>query len=96
MRDLILSIEFWAAMALAAFIKLRASPRLTVWSAVITVVTAVLAALVFTLPLLDWLDLSGDIYIAAVAALVALSAEHIARQIIDTKLVELIRAWRGK
>jgi hypothetical protein len=96
MRDLIFSVEFWAAMALAAFIKLRASPRLTVVGAAVTVVTAVLAALVFTLPLLDWLDLSGDIYVAAVAALVALSAEHIARQIMDMKIIELIRAWRGK
>lgn len=96
MRDLIISVEFWAAMALAAFIKLRASPKLTFVGAAVTIVTAVLAALVFTKPLLAWLELSGDIYIAAVAALVALSAEHLARQVLDLKLIDLIKAWRGK
>lgn len=96
MRELLISVEFWLAMAAAAFIKLRASPKLSVGGAIATVVTAVLSALVFTRPLLDYLELSGDVYVAAVAALVALSAEHLARQILDMKLTEIIRAWRGK
>jgi len=96
MSDLIQSIEFWVAMIAASLIKVRASPRITFWGAVITVFCAVTSALVFTMPLMDWLELTGDIHVAAVAALVALSAEHFARQILDLKLIELIRAWRGK
>lgn len=96
MRDLFFQIEFWVAMVLAALIKLSSSPKLTFGGAVVTVVTAVLAALVFTEPLITWLELSGDIYVAAVAALVALSAEHLARQVLDMRITDIIKAWRGK
>ena len=95
MRELLISVEFWAAMALAAFIKLRASPKITIWAAMTTIITAVLSALVFTKPLMAYLELTGDLYVAAVAALVALSAEHVARQVLDMDIKELIRAWRG-
>lgn len=96
MFDLVRSVEFWVAMIFAVFVKVRASKKITVLGAAFTIATAVLSALVFTGPLLDWLDLSGETYVAAVAALVALSAEHIARQLMETRVVDLIRAWRGK
>jgi hypothetical protein len=95
MRDLLFSVEFWVAMALAALIKLRASPRITAFSAFVTVLVGVLAALVLTDPVLEFLGLAGGSYTHAVAALVALSCEHIARQILELRIVELIRAWRG-
>lgn len=95
MKDLLTSIEFWIAMSFASVIKIKASPRLTLIGSLITIAAAVSSALIFTLPLLDFFELTGDMYVAAVAALVALSAEHIARQVLDLKIVELIKAWRG-
>ena len=83
-------------MGFASLIKVRASPKLTFVNSVTTIAAAVSSALLFTLPLLDFLELSGDVYVAAIAALVALSAEHIARQLLDMKIIELIKAWRGK
>lgn len=96
MMDLIRSVEFWVAMVLAAMIKLRASPTITASGAFCTVSAAVAAALVFTQPILDRLSLDGETYAAGVAALVALTAEHLARQVLDLRLVDLIKAWRGK
>lgn len=95
MKDLLLSIEFWVAMAAAALLKLRASPRITVFGSIVTITTAVLSALIFTRPVLEWLKLDGEIHTAAVAALVALSAEHIARQLLELKVLDLLKAWRG-
>lgn len=96
MSDLWASVEFWMAMLAASLIKLRASHKLTFWGSVLTIVTAVAAALVFTVPLINYLELTGDVYRNAVAALVALSAEHVARQVMDVKLSDIIRLWRGK
>lgn len=84
-------------MALASMLKLRASPRITPFGAVFTIAVAVLSALVFTRPVMQWLNISQEPYnIAAVAALIALSGEHIARQLMELKIVDLLRAWRGK
>lgn len=95
-RELLVSVEFWVAMVFASVIKISASPRLTIKGSIITILAAVTAALIFTAPLIDFLELSGDIYVSAIAALVALSAEHLARQIIDLDIKALIRVWRGK
>ncbi len=96
MKDLIFSVEFWVAMAVAVALKLRSSPSISIGAAAITTITAVGAALVFTHPIETYLRLPDRSYTAAIAALVALSAEHVARQALNLNLTELIRAWRGK
>lgn len=96
MKDLLTSVEFWLAMLFASAIKLRASPTISLPSALITIGAAVASALIFTAPILDWLSLDGETYAAAVAALVALTAEHLSRQVLTLRLVDLLRAWRGK
>ena len=95
MHELIRSLEFWVAVALASIIKLRASPSLNFVGALSTVIVSVLAALVFTPPVLDRFGLSGEIYTAATGALVALTAEHLARQMLMANILEIIKAWRG-
>ena len=96
MLDLIRSFEFWVAMVAAVLLKLRASPKITPFGAIFTIATAVAAALVFTQPVVQALKITGQNYEIGIAALIALSAEHLARMILETKLADLIAAWRGK
>ncbi|KIC39353.1 hypothetical protein [Leisingera sp. ANG-M7] len=96
MRELITSLEFWIAMAAAIALKLRASPTITCFGAIATTVSAVACALVFTQPLVAWLDLDGETYTYAVSALIALTGEHISRQILSLGIEDAFRLWRGK
>ncbi len=96
MKDLILQIEFWVAMALAVAIKLRASPNLSPATSVLTVLIAIGSALVLTQPIMAHFNLNGETHTAAVAALTAVSTEHLARQVLTVSLVDLLKAWRGK
>lgn len=91
MRDLALSIEFWVAMAFAVVLKLRASPTITIGGAIMTTIAAVGAALIGTEPVLQWLQVDRDVYTPAVAALLALTGEHVARQIMAMNLGELMK-----
>ena len=93
MNDLFLRIDFWIGVALACLIKVKASPRLGIINAILTI--AIGAALVLTGPVLEWRSLSSS-WAPAVAALVALTFEHAARQVLDMKLLDIIKAWRGK
>lgn len=96
MPDLFFRIEFWIAMVFAIIIKLRASPTITWIGAILTTVSAVSGALIFTEPLTEYLALNGEGVTFAVAALVALSCEHVARIVLNTTLADFIRMWRGK
>ena len=95
MNDLFLRIDFWIEVALACLIKVKASPRLGIINAILTIAIAIGAALVLTGPVLEWRSLSSS-WAPAVAALVALTFEHAARQVLDMKLLDIIKAWRGK
>lgn len=96
MKELLISVEFWVAMFLAVVLKLGSSPKISSRSAAIASATAVASALIFTQPIVDMLELSSETYTYAVAALVALSAEHVARQILTLSLSDLVAIWRGK
>ena len=96
MRLLLADLGFWVAVAVAVALKIKASPTVSPIGAVVTVLIALGAALIFTQPIVVFLALDGAVYTNAVAALVALSAEHLSRQILDLKIMELIAAWRGK
>ncbi|MBO9441366.1 hypothetical protein J7363_04630 [Phaeobacter italicus] len=95
MRDLLFSMEFWLAMAAAILLKLRASPQITLFGAITTTASAICCALVFTEPLMDWLELDGEVYTYAVCALIALTGEHIARQILSLGIEDAVRLLRG-
>lgn len=82
-------------MLLAAFIKVRISAQTSFLKAAAGVVTGVLCALVFTRPVLDHLDLDPAVWAPAVAALVAITFEHLVRQLLDLTLLDAIKTWRG-
>lgn len=90
MKDLVASVEFWIAMALVVVVKLRASPTITIAGAILTTAAAVASALIFTDPVLEWLKADRETYTYAVAALVALTGEHLMRQIMSMSLKDLI------
>jgi hypothetical protein len=50
---------------------------------------------VFTEPLRDWLELDGEVYTYAVCALIALTGEHIARQVLSPGIEDAVRLLRG-
>lgn len=96
MKDLLLAPQFWVAMILAVLVKHRASPTLSLSQSIITTLIAVGSAILFTAPVSEHLGLDRGQWQFAVAALIAMTFEHFARQVLDTTLVDLIRAWRGK
>ena len=88
-----------------SLIKLVTSKRLTMWSGLVTVVTAVFCAVVFTDPIAHVLNVQESSLRYAICALLVFTGEGIVRFIIDltsdqqslrTFIVDAIRAWRGK
>lgn len=96
MKELALTIEFWVAVFFAVAMKLRASPSITIAGAVTTTLTAVASALVFTEPVLAWMRADPETYRTAATALVALTGEHVARQIMNMKIGDFFKLGGGK
>lgn len=96
MKHLLQSAEFWVAVSVAVVLKLASSDSITPFGALATTVTAIGSALVFTAPVVTYLALDPATYSTATAALIALTFEHLARQLLRLRLVDLIKAWRGK
>lgn len=94
-QNLWATLEFWLAVAFASLVKLTSGP-LPGWRvSIVSVTTAFLAASLFTGPVVEWLDFREFDATAPVAALVALTGEHLARQIMGLKIMEVLKAWRG-
>ncbi|WP_422383290.1 hypothetical protein [Roseibium album] len=88
---------FWIAVMGATFIKLALSTSLNFIKAAVTVASALIAAIFFTEPLLHYFGWEPDIYREAVAVLLALTGEEIARLLVNPdKLLAWLKAWRGK
>lgn len=88
---------FWAAIAGAIILKIFTVRRLGIGGVITTALSAVFFAVVFTEPVLAWWQWPRQPYEPAVAAVLALFGEHIARLILQSQsLAELIKAWRGK
>lgn len=96
MSDLLGRVEFWVAMVFAVLVKLRASPTLTRGAAVTTTISAVAGALIFTGPMTAYLGLDATTMQFAVAALVALTCEHVARLVLNLTPKDVLDLWRGK
>lgn len=84
------------AVTLAVLVKIRASKTMSKGAVIVTAFVALGSALVFTRPVLHWLELDCETYTAGVAALVALTSEHVMRQLLDIKLTDLVRGWKPK
>lgn len=96
MLDLVQRLEFWVAMGFAVIVKMSSSPSISPWRAAASIVIALTSALIGTWPIIDWLQLDPEVYAPFVAALVALTSEHLARQLLRTNLTDLLAAWKGK
>lgn len=93
-------LAFWFAALGAAVLKIILSPWLGVVKGVISVASALLVAIIFTDPLLAYLNLNPTAYKNAVAALVALTGEGVVRWLLQlvsdpTKVLAVVKAWRG-
>lgn len=93
-------LAFWIAAVGATIVKLFTAPYAGILQAFITVFAAIFSAYFLTEPAMDLLGLDSDVYITAMAALMALTGEGIMRWLIGasndpTKVFDVIRQWRG-
>lgn len=93
--------SFWVAAIGAALVKLFTSQYQSFFRSFVTVGAAVFCAVTFTEAALDWFRLAPETYKVPMAALLALTGESLLRLILSffddpKKLLEIIRAWRGK
>ncbi len=96
MTELAQRVEFWVAMMFAVLVKLRTSPQLTPLNAMLTTLAAISGALVFTEPVVEWLQFDSDKMRYATAAVVGLCCEHLARHIAVLTPKDLLELWRNR
>ena len=94
------NLQFWFAIIGSGILRLVLSPWAGWIRSLASFATAVFIAVIFTDPTLAYLNLNPDTYKAAVAALLTLTGEGVARFGLGIvanpqKLVEWIRLWRG-
>ena len=87
---------FWLAVAFASLVKVNSPPPLPFRKRMVSLIAGAIGAIIFTEPVLEYLEWDGQIYQTAVAALVALTADHLARQVLSLKLVDLVKIIRGQ
>lgn len=93
-------LAFWFAALGAAVLKIILSPWLGLVKGLLSVAAALLVAIIFTDPLLVYLNMNPAVYKNAVAALVALTGEGIVRWLLQlvsdpAKILAFVKAWRG-
>lgn len=93
-------LGFWLAAFGAAALKVVLSPWFGLWKGVLSVFTAVVVAILFTDPVVAYLNLNPQVYKIAVAALIALTGEGIVRWILQlvtdpAKILEIVKVFRG-
>lgn len=95
------NIAFWVSVIGASVFRILLTPWMGLWHTLVSFCAAMFFALVFTDPVLSYLNLNPENYRIGVAAVVALTGEGIAKRIIailaDQKAtLSLIRLWRGQ
>lgn len=95
MSDIVKRVEFWIALVIVLAIKLTSSSETTPRQKVLTVFIAIGSAVLFTDSVVHYLKLDASVYEVLVSAIIALTAEHLARQVLGTSLTDIIRAIRG-
>lgn len=81
-------------------VKLLTSPYGSLLRALLTAFVAIFSAIIFTDPILKLINLDPNFYRNAMAAVVAMTGEGVARWIINLssdppKLLEFLAKWRG-
>lgn len=91
------SLKFWLAVAGAIMLNLATVRRLSFVQICVSVSSALMFAVFFTGPALDWWSLPAGTYEPAVAAVMALFGEHVARLILQSdSIAAVVAAIRGK
>ena len=92
---------FWATAIGAAFVRVFSAETVHWPRSLVTFLTAIFCAWLFTDACLHYLGISADVYEYPVAAVIAITAENLMRIFLiitsDLKgIASIIRAWRGK
>jgi hypothetical protein len=96
MIQLIQRVEFWIAMGFALVVKLKASSEISRLQAASTIVVAICGALVFTEPACLYFGFTSDSVKYAMAALVGLTCEHVARMLLTLTISDVVALWKGR
>jgi hypothetical protein len=93
-------IAFWFAAIGSAMLKILLSPWMGLWKGLASVVAALFCAIVFTEPVLGYLNMDPETYKAALAALIALTGEGVVRWLLQIatepgKIADMIKSLRG-
>lgn len=93
-------LTFWITIGIAAFVKLFSSPYQGLMKTIFTLATAIFFAWVFTDAVLHILSLNPEVYKYPIAALIALTAEGLAKVVLSilespSSFIDFIRAWRS-
>ena len=99
-QQIVADLNFWLATAGATFIKVVTAFKRSLWRAFFTAFAAMFSAVIFTGPVLAFLERDPETYEIPVAVLLALTGEGLMRAAIDVsmdpkKLIEFWKPWRG-
>lgn len=91
-------IRFWIACIGAAAFKAYTAANLTIGASIVTFVSAMFCAVIFTEPLASYFAVADRTTIAALAAILALTGEHFMRHLISAtttpeNLIKWLRLW---
>ncbi len=94
-------LAFWLSVLGAALFKVLTSPRVTLFSSLLSIMSAVFGAWVFTKPVLAFLALDKDTYTIPVAVLVGLTGEGLMKWVIfaannPKAALDMFRMWGPK
>ncbi len=94
-------LSVWVAIVGAAAVKLVTSPYQSVVKSIVTAFIAMFCAIVFTAPLVAYINFDPDTWHIPVAALLALTGEGLVRTVIafsnnPKEFLEMLKIWRGK
>lgn len=94
-------IAFWLSTIGAAIVKLFLTPFNGIIATVTSFAAAIFFAVVFTDPVLNYLNLNPDSYKIGVAAVVALTGEGVAKRILgiladQNATLSLLQIWKNK
>lgn len=96
-----IDLAFWGSVLGATLFRVLSSSATSFRSVAAGVLGGVVAAIVFTDPILAYFNVPADTYRIGAAAILALTGESLMRIVVSTandpvRLVALWKAWRGQ
>lgn len=104
MRDVIMNdfdLKIWITVAIAIVFKLITSQSLSLMKAIVTVISAIFCAWVFTEPVLIFFNMDKESYELPMAAVLALTGEGLIRWLIQisndpNEIFNIIKKLKGR